>query len=297
MLSVISASAFLHSRTLENHENTTYNTSDGNTSKEQNPSNVSYEQGNITHQTSAVNTKIEQSTGIVSKVDVDAVSTKLPEDLDYNETVIIDTEKLNKSAKEGNINLTLMNKNIDIIIQSSGERKNGIGYKGFSQGNPDYSVDITIREKEVYASITTYDTGYNIMPTDVMVNGEIVHTIVAVDIMDTRLIEDKYPVDPLTFEINNEDTTEHEFSIEVYNPYGDLIFNESYSLNPGENIQSPEISEELGLHHYVYTLDNKDTFTLDVSVERSAGLSSSQKASFIFIDDPEHQMAISIEQA
>ena len=49
LFSVISASAFLHYKTPENQEN-------------------------ITHQTSAVNTKIEQSTGIVSKVDVGAVS-------------------------------------------------------------------------------------------------------------------------------------------------------------------------------------------------------------------------------
>lgn len=293
MLSVISASAFLHSRTLENHENTTYNTSDGNTSKEQNPSNVSYEQGNITHQTSAVNTKIEQSTGIVSKVDVDAVSTKLPEDLDYNETVIIDTEKLNNSAKEGNINLTLMNKNIDIIIQKSTERKDRIWYKGFTKENPDYNVDITIRGDEVYGSIDTYDKGYTIFPTNVVVEGEIIHVVIISDILNSRLELEKYPVDPLTFDIINEDSLNHEFAVEVFDPYNKSIFKESYSLQPGETMNSPEVSKQLGLHHYVYSLDNGESFVLYVRVGRSTNMGSSEKASFEITNDITNPLLVS----
>ncbi|WP_340819351.1 hypothetical protein [Methanolobus sp. WCC4] len=241
--------------------------------------------------------KAIHDTDIVSKIDVESGSIDISDDWDYYETVFIDSDKLNVSSGEGNINLTLMDNNIDIIIQTSGKRPGGVGYKGFADGDPEYNVDITIREEEVYASVTTYDWMYNIVPTNVVVDGKIVHLVTGYDILDTRTIEENYPVDPLTFEIINEDKVEHDFAIEVYDPYHDLIFNESYSLQPGETIQSPEISKEPGMHRYVYTLDNNETFTENARVERLAELGSSQRVSFIFIDDPEHQMMISIEQA
>ncbi|MDK2830809.1 MAG: hypothetical protein PWQ51_2526 [Methanolobus sp.] len=293
MLSVISASTFLHSRTLDNHENTTYTTSDSNTSEEQNLSTVSYEQENITHQTNTVNTKIEQSTGIVSKVEVGAVSTKIPEDLDYNETVIIDTEKLNNSAKDGTINLILNDENIEIIVQKSGERNDGIWYKGFTKENPDYNVDITIRGDEVYGSIDTYDKGYTIFPTKVVVDGEIIHVVTISDILNSRLELEKYPVDPLTFEIINGDNLNHEFAIEVFDPYNKSIFKESYSLQPGETMNSPEVSEQLGLHHYVYSLDNGESLVLYVRVGRSSNLGSSEKASFEITNDTTNPLLVS----
>jgi hypothetical protein len=293
LLSVISASTFLHSRTLDNHENTTYTTSDSNTSEEQNLSTVSYEQENITHQTNTVNTKIEQSTGIVSKVEVGAVSTKIPEDLDYNETVIIDTEKLNNSAKDGTINLILNDENIEIIVQKSGERNDGIWYKGFTKENPDYNVDITIRGDEVYGSIDTYDKGYTIFPTKVVVDGEIIHVVTISDILNSRLELEKYPVDPLTFEIINGDNLNHEFAIEVFDPYNKSIFKESYSLQPGETMNSPEVSEQLGLHHYVYSLDNGESLVLYVRVGRSSNLGSSEKASFEITNDTTNPLLVS----
>lgn len=239
----------------------------------------------------------EQSSGIISKIDVESDFIEVSDDWDSYETVLIDSEKLNVSACEGNINLTLMDKNIDIIIQTSGERTDSTWYKGFADGNPDHNVDIIIREEGVYASVTVYDRMYNIFPTDIVTDEKIVHLVSVYDIMDTRALEEDHPIDPLTFEIINEDNVEHDLAIEVYDPYRNLIFNESYSLQPGETIQSPEISKEPGLHRYVYTLDNDETFTENARVERLANLGSSQRVSFIFIDDPEHQMMISTEQA
>ncbi|WP_143072293.1 hypothetical protein [Methanolobus profundi] len=239
----------------------------------------------------------EQNSGIISKVDIESGLIEVSDDWDSYETVLISSEKLNVSAWEGNINLTLMDKNIDIMIQTSGERTDSIWYKGFADGNPDNNVDISIRDEGVYASITTYDRMYNIFPTDIVTDGETVHLVSAYNILDTRALEEKYPIDPLTFEVINEDNVEHDFAIEVYDPYRNLIFNESYSLQPGETIQSPEISKELGLHRYVYTLDNDEKFTENARVERLSELGSSQRVSFIFIDDPEIQMAIRTEQA
>ncbi|WMW24134.1 hypothetical protein RE474_08490 [Methanolobus sediminis] len=294
LLSVISASAFLHSRTLENHENTINKTNDANTSKEQNLSTLSEEQENITYQTSAVNPKIEQSTGIVSKVDVGAVSLKLPEDWDYNETVTIDTEKLNSFARNGTLNIVLMNEDIDIVIQVVDDSdQDVIRYKGFAQENPDYNVDMSLRGEEVYASITTYDKMYNIFPTDVVTNGKTVHYVAVYDIIDSRSEMEKYPIDPLTFDIINEDSLNHEFAVEVFDPYNKSIFNETYLLNPGETIQSPEISEQLGLHHYVYSLDNGEAFVLYVRVERATNLGSSEKVSFEITNDPANPLLVS----
>ena len=181
---------------------------------------------------------------------------------------------------------------IDIIIQKSDERPGGVWYKGFAEGHPNYNVDISIRGNKVYGSVTTYGRDYNIYPTDVVIDGEIVHLVVASDILDTRFIEEKYPIDPLTFEIVNEDNIMHDFAIEVYDPYNNLIFDETYSLQPGETIQSPEISKQLGLHLYVYKLDTNETFTLHARVSREANLGSSEKVSFIFVNDTEHPMLI-----
>ncbi|SDF51129.1 hypothetical protein SAMN04488589_0743 [Methanolobus vulcani] len=263
-------------------------------SEEYNLSTVSDGQKNITSQTSAVNTKIEQRTGIVSKVDVGSVSIKLPEDWDYNETVIIDTEKLNAFARNGTLNIALMDEDIDIVIQVIDDRdQDVIRYKGFAQENPDYNVDMSLRGEEVYASITTYDRMYSIFPTDVVADGKTVHYVAVYDITDSRSELEKYSVDPLTFDIINEDSLNHEFSVEVFDPYNKSIFNESYLLNPGETIQSPEISEQLGLHHYVYSLDNGESFVLYVRVERAANLGSSEKASFEITNDPANQLLVS----
>lgn len=256
LLSVISASACLNS---ENQENTTY-----------------------------------QDKGIVSEIDVGAVSTIISEDWDYNETVIIDTEKLNAFARNGTLNITLMNEDIDIALQVIDDSSpDVIRYKGFAQGNPDYNVDISIRGEEVYGSVTTYDRMYDIFPTDIVADGKTVHYVAVYDITDSRTEDEKYPVDPLTFEIINKDIIEHNFSIEAFDPYNKSIFNESYLLNPGETIQSPEISEQLGLHHYAYSLDNGESFVIYVEVGRAANLGSSEKASFEITNDTANPLLVS----
>ncbi|WP_406661956.1 hypothetical protein V7O66_05435 [Methanolobus sp. ZRKC3] len=236
-------------------------------------------------------------TGIISKVYVGNASIEVSDDWNYHETVLIDYDELMGSADNGTLQITLLGEDIDIVIQDSSERRGKIWYKGFVAGSPEYNVDISIGDNEVRGSISTYDMGYNIVPTDVVINGQTIHLVVASDILDTRSMEKNYPIDPLTFEVINEDSIGHKFAVEVYDPYSNLIFNETYSLQPGETILSPEVSEQLGRHRYGYTLDNNETFALNAMVERAAELGSSEKVSFIFVNDPKHSMLISIEQA
>lgn len=238
----------------------------------------------------------EHETSIISEVDVGSAPIEVSDDWDQYETVLVDYDELMASANNGTLNITLLGEDININIQQTSENRGKVWYKGYVVGFPEYNVDISIGENEVRGSITTYDMMYNIEPTDVVIDGKTVHLVVAADISDLRLMEKSYPIDPLTFEVINEDNIRHEFAVQVYDPHGNRIFNESYSLQPGNEIHSPEISEVLGRHRYVYTLDNGKPSTLYASVERAAELSSSQKVSFLFVDGPD-KMLIGIAQA
>ncbi|WP_292466982.1 hypothetical protein [Methanolobus sp.] len=148
-----------------------------------------------------------------------------------------------------------MNKDIDIIIHSMEDSDpDVVRYKGFVTNSPDYNLDMSLRGEEIYGSVTNYERKYNIFPIDVVVDGKIIHYVAVYDIVNSRMEEEKYPVDPLNFGILNEDSIKHDFSVEVFDPYNKSIFKESYSIEPDEKIESLDISEELELHRYVYTL-------------------------------------------
>jgi hypothetical protein len=108
---------------------------------------------------------------------------------------------------------------------------------------------------------------------------------------------EQYPIDPLTFEISNEDSLDHNISIEIFDPSNVAIFYENYSISPGEIIASPEISEILGKHRYVVTLDNDYSFEQSATVARSTGLGSSEKLYFNIINDSEYPVLVGIEIA
>jgi hypothetical protein len=68
-------------------------------------------------------------------------------------------------------------------------------------------------------------------------------------------------------------------------------------MSPGEIIVSPEVSEVLGSHRYVVTLDGNYSFEQSSTVARSTGLGSSEKLYFNIVNDSEYPVEVGIEIA
>ena len=214
---------------------------------------------------------------------------------DEYKTVTVNVDRLRESLENGNVKLSLINEDVEIIITES-EISNGY-YRGYVNG-------VAANEAEFYQSENTcscyVDLGthsYQIAPIREMDSNEVIYVLYMIDYEKDKLRHEQYPIDPLTFEISNEDSLNHNISIEIFDPSNSLIFYENYSISPGEIIVSPEVSEVLGQHRYVVILDGDYRFEEFATVARAAELGSSEKLYFNFINNSEYPMEVAVTMA
>ena len=131
-----------------------------------------------------------------------------------------------------------------------------------------------------------------------MYDGKVVHLVWMYynEEMDEKLAEE-YSLDPLQFFLSNSDKEAHKIRIELFDFYNESVFNGTYSLDPGDEVASPEINVELGYYRYEITLDGQPPFEQKVRADYAAALGSSEKLYINLIDHPKYPMEIGIEVA
>lgn len=232
--------------------------------------------------------------GIITKVDYDLGYVQ-PHWDDY-ETVTLNEDKLRQSLESGSVSLNLLGENVDITITEY-ENKNYDYYKGSVNGIKSNDAEFYIEEEtcSCYVSLGTHY--YQIAPTEKIIGNEMIYVLYMTDREKEVQRIEQYPIDPLTFEISNEDYIEHDISIEIFNPSNVSIFRENYSISPGETINSPEVSKVLGTYRYVVILDDDYKLEQTASVARATGLGSSEKLYFNLINDSEYPIDMAIAVA
>ncbi|WP_440953956.1 hypothetical protein ACSAZK_09660 [Methanosarcina sp. Mfa9] len=238
--------------------------------------------------------------GIIPITGFDKNLLEIPESCDYVDAVIVNTEKFNKSAANGTVNLSLMGEDFELKLHETDYPTSKTTYAGYITGKPQSNVFFSIGEDSISGSIVVdfYTLSYGIRDTDEMYDGNVVHLVWMYynEGMDEKLAEE-YSLDPLQFFLSNSDKEAHEVRIELFDFYNESLFNETYSLNPGDEIASPEINVELGYYSYEITLDGQPPFEQKVRGDYAAGLCSSEKLYINLIDHPEYPMEIGIEVA
>ncbi|MDK2947905.1 MAG: hypothetical protein PWQ63_1065 [Methanolobus sp.] len=211
---------------------------------------------------------------------------------DEYKAVTVDVDRLRESLDSGNFSLMLLDEDVNIMIFKS-DKTEGY-YRGYANG-------VAANEAEFYCGdnlCSCYvDFGthfYHISPTGDTAGNETIYVLYMTDYEKDKQRHYQYPIDPLTFEISNEDSLGHNISIKIFDPSNSLIFSENYSISPDEIIVSPDISEVLGRHRYVVILDDDHRFEEFATVARAAELVSSEKLYFNIVNNSESPMDVAV---
>ncbi|WMW24731.1 hypothetical protein RE474_11665 [Methanolobus sediminis] len=214
---------------------------------------------------------------------------------DEYKAVTVNVDKLRQALDSGNLSLRLLDEDVNIIIFES-DKADGY-YRGYANGVAANEAEFYCGEDTCHCYVDLGTHSYHIVLTGELVGNEIIYVLYMTDYEKEKQRHEQYPIDPLTFEISNEDSLEHNISIEIFDPSNSLIFSENYSISPGEIIASPDISEVLGTHRYVVTLDGDYSFERSATVARAAELGSSEKLYFNFINNSESPMEVAVAMA
>lgn len=238
--------------------------------------------------------------GIITKVELENSSFEASDDWDSFETVIIDTKRFEESAKDGTVTLQLLGEKFKIKFHeiSRLDYSDSYYYEGNVVGEPETGVSLYVGDGHLGGSIEPENAAYNIAPTDEIYEGKTVHVAFMIDFeKEKERFKQKYSVDPLQFFLSNSDVEEHELSIEIFDFNNISIFKEAYILSPGDEISSPEIVAELGVHTYVIVLDNDAPYKQTARVDYATELGSTEKIYINLIDHPVYPFEIGIEVA
>jgi hypothetical protein len=214
---------------------------------------------------------------------------------DEYKAVTVNVDKLGEALDSKHFSLKLLEEDVKISITQS--NKEGIFYRGYANEVAANEAEFSFGGNAFSCYIDLGTRSYQLSPTGKIVDNETIYVLYMTDYEKRKHRYEEYPIDPLTFEISNEDTLEHNISIEIFDPSNVAIFNENYTISPGEEIVSPDISEVLGKHRYVVILDGNYTFEESATVARKAELVSSEKLYFNFINNSEYPMEVGIEVA
>lgn len=79
------------------------------------------------------------------------------------------------------------------------------------------------------------------------------------------------PIEPLRFSIHNSDINKHTVTVEIFDSNNNLLFKETYVVNPREPISSPEITKKKGEYIFKVTLDSniEKTYNAKIDIGRS----------------------------
>ena len=238
--------------------------------------------------------------GIIPLIGFDKSLLEIPESRDYVDAVIVNTEKFNKSAANGTVNLSLMGENFELKLHETDTSNTRTTYAGYITGKPQSIAFFAVGEDTISGCINVdfYTLSYRIEATEEMYDGNVAHLVWMYHNkgMNEKL-EQEYSLDPLQFFLSNSDKEAHEIRIELFDFYNESVFNGTYSLDPGDEVASPEINVELGYYRYEIILDGQPPFEQKVRADYAAELSSSEKLYLNLIDHPEYPMEIGIEIA
>lgn len=238
---------------------------------------------------------------IIKKIEIDSSFLEVSEDWDDFELVIVDTDKLKKSAANGSVDLRVMGEDFEVEIREASKLRgeNSYFYTGPIVGSERGRADLYVVGERLSGSVEPgepWNVTYNIAPTYEKYDGKTVHVVFMVDWEKERERLEQN-IDPLQFFLQNSDSDEHAISIEIFDFNNKSIFKETYTLSPGDEVSSPEITAELGMHRYEIILDDDIAFEQKARVDYASELSSSEKLYINIVDDPDYPVEIGIEVA
>jgi len=239
--------------------------------------------------------------GIFEEIKLNNSSIEAPESCDHFETIIVNPAKFKELASNGTVNLSLEGEDYELKLQERETQKPDVtSYSGYIIGKPQSSVYFTVKNNSIESCINVdfYKLSYGIAFTQEKYNGKIVHLLWRYyNEGAEEEIKKHYSLDPLEFTLTNTDKETHEVYIELLDFYNQSIFEQTYTLDPGNKISSPEINVEPGVYRYEIFLDHEFICEETVRADYAAELGSSEKLRLNLIDNPEYPLEIGIEVA
>jgi len=244
-----------------------------------------------THNESSTDRLLETGeNGIFEEINFNKSFIEAPESCEQFETIIVNPGEFRKLASNGTVNLSLMGEDYELKLQERETGKINVNsYMGYIVGKPQSSAFFTVRNDSIEGCINVdfYTLSYGIASTDEKYNGKIVHLLWrCYSEGGEEEIKKTHSLDPLEFSLKNSDKKGHEIHIELFNFYNESVFKENYTMNPGDEIFSPEINVEPGYYRYKIILDNKSTFEQRVTGNYAANVGGSEKLHLTIRDDP-----------
>lgn len=229
---------------------------------------------------------------IFKEIKLDNSSIKAPEPCSEFETVIVNSSEFVELASNGTINLNLMGEDYELKLQEREIQKPNVNsYMGYIVGKPQSSAFFTVKNDSIDACINVdfFNQSYGIASTDEKHDGKIVHLLWrCYSEGGEEEIKKHHSLDPLEFSVRNNDKKSHEIHIELFDFYNNSVARENCTMNPGDEIFSPEINVEPGYYRYEIILDNKFTFEQRVVASYAANLGGSEKLHINIIDDSDN---------
>lgn len=229
---------------------------------------------------------------IFKEIKLNRNSIEAPESCDRFETVIVNPAKFRELASNGTVNLDLMGEDYELKLQEREIQKPNVNsYMGYIVGKPQSSAFFTVKDNSIDGCINVdfFNQSYGIASTDEKYDGKIVHLLWRYyNEGGEEEIKKYHSLDPLEFSLRNSDKKSHKIHIELFDFYNKSVFKENYTMNPEDEIFSPEITVEPGYYRYKIILDNKFTFEQRVTASYAANLGGSEKIHLNIRDDPDN---------
>ncbi|AKB16930.1 MULTISPECIES: hypothetical protein [unclassified Methanosarcina] len=223
---------------------------------------------------------------------------EIPEACEDFEIVIANPRRFRESASNGTVDLSLIGKHFELKLKETNTSSSQITYAGYIIGMPQSSAVFAVGNDTIdgFINVDFYTLSYGIIATDKKCDGKVVHLICRYYNEDAEEeLDQEFSADPLQFFLKSDDQKTHDISIKILDFYNESIFYKTYSLNPGNEISSPEISVEPGIYRYEITLDSNFTFEQEVRADYATDSGSSEKLHIDLVDHPEYPIVIGIE--
>jgi hypothetical protein len=235
---------------------------------------------------------------IFEEIKLNNSSLAAPESCTEFTTAIVNPSKFNEQASNGTLNLNLLGNNYELKLREEETRNpNVISYLGYIVGKPQSSAFFTVKNDSINGCINVdfFNQTYGIASTDEKYDGKIVHLLWrCYSEGGEEEIKKHHSLDPLEFSLRNSDNKSHEIHIELFDFYNNSVFKENYTMNPVDEIFSPEINVEPGYYRYEIILDNKFTFEQRVTASYAANLGGSEKLYLNVRDDMDNPIEFSM---
>jgi hypothetical protein len=243
------------------------------------------------NESAAKRMSVADENNIFKEIKLDNSSIKAPGSCSEFETVIVNSSEFIELASNGTLNLSLMGEDYELKLQERDIQKPNVNsYMGYIVGKPQSSAFFTVKDNSIDGCINVdfFNQSYGIASTDEKYDGKTVHLLWrCYSEGGEEEIKKHHSLDPLEFSLRNNDKKSHEIHIELFDFYNNSVSKENYTMNPGDEIFSPEINVEPGYYRYEIILDNKFTFEQRVVASYAANLGGSEKLHINIIDDPD----------